>query len=61
VTEELRECPMCGEAMRKHQREVVIRIPGTTEVKKHVVHDWVCTESDYFEEVGLRGDEEPRS
>ena len=30
---------MCGETMRKQQREVVIRIPKTTEVKKNVVTD----------------------
>ena len=50
---------MCGESMRKQQREVVVRIPGTQEAKKHTVNDWVCPECDYYEEAGLRGDEEP--
>lgn len=50
---------MCGESMRKQERETVIRIPGTTEVRRLKTYEWVCLECDYFEEVGLRGDEEP--
>ena len=50
---------MCGEAMRKLQREVVIVIPGTNEEKRQTVTEWVCRECDYFEEAGLMGDEEP--
>lgn len=53
-----RECPMCGETMRRQSRVVVVHIPGTNEVKPHTVDEWVCRECDYFEEVGLRGDEE---
>ncbi len=49
---------MCGEAMRKQERETVLRIPGTTEVKKQIINEWICTECDHFEEAGLRGDEE---
>jgi hypothetical protein len=51
---------MCGESMRPQDRIVVVHIPGTTEVKQHVVVEWVCRECDYFEEAGLRGDEEPK-
>lgn len=49
---------MCGESMRRHDRVVIVRIPGTQEVKQHTVQEWVCRECDYFEEAGLRGDEE---
>ncbi len=49
---------MCGESMRRQARVVSIRIPGTNEVREHQVDEWVCRECDYFEEVGLRGDEE---
>lgn len=49
---------MCGEAMRKQDRETVVRIPGTSEQRTHTVVEWVCLECDYFEEAGLRGDEE---
>jgi uncharacterized protein with PIN domain len=58
VADEFRECPMCGEAMRKQDRETVVRIPGTSEQRTHTVVEWVCLECDYFEEAGLRGDEE---
>lgn len=56
--DETRECPMCGESMRRQQRVTVIAIPGTSEVKEHLFEEWVCRECDYFEETGLRGDEE---
>lgn len=49
---------MCGEGMRRQEREQVIRIPGTTEVKKQIVHEWICMECDHFEEAGSRGDDE---
>ncbi len=45
-----RECPMCGERMRRHQREIVSLIPGTSEAKRRVAFEWVCPECDYFEE-----------
>ena len=49
---------MCGEAMRPVEREVVVRIPGTSEARKHTITEWQCMECDHFEEVGTRGDEE---
>jgi rubredoxin len=58
VPDDYRECPMCGEGMRRQEREQVIRIPGTTEVKKQIVHEWICMECDHFEEAGSRGDDE---
>jgi hypothetical protein len=51
---------MCGESMRRQQRLVVVHIPGTSEVKQHVLEEWVCRECDFFEETGLQGDEERR-
>jgi hypothetical protein len=51
-----KECPMCGEAMRLREREVVTRIPGTTETKAAKYREWVCPECDYFEEAEERAD-----
>jgi rubredoxin len=48
--EEVRECPMCGEKMRREARDTVDLIPGTSEAKKRLVIEWVCPECDYFEE-----------
>jgi uncharacterized protein with PIN domain len=45
-----RECPMCGEQMRRLEREIVDVIPGTSEVKRRKAVEWVCPECDYFEE-----------
>lgn len=47
---EERECPMCGEKMRRHEREVVDLIPGTSEMKRRMAFEWICPECDYFEE-----------
>ena len=41
---------MCGERMRRHQREMIDLVPGTSEVKRRVAFEWVCPECDYFEE-----------
>jgi len=46
----VKECPMCGEFMRLHSREVVTRIPGTSQEVKRTEREWVCPECDYFEE-----------
>jgi predicted RNA-binding Zn-ribbon protein involved in translation (DUF1610 family) len=45
-----RECPMCGEKMRRHEREIVDLVPGTSEVKRRMAFEWNCPECDYFEE-----------
>ncbi len=50
VNEQLRECPMCGETMRREERDVFDLIPGTTELKRRKAFEWVCRECDYFEE-----------
>lgn len=46
-----KECPLCGETMRKIDREEVDRIPGSSEVKRRKTAEWVCAECEHFEEV----------
>jgi ribosomal protein L32 len=45
----MKECPLCGEPMRIHAREIPER-PGT-ESTKRVLREWVCPECDYYEEA----------
>jgi hypothetical protein len=52
---ETRECPLCGESMRRKELELVDLIPGTTEAKRRKVNEWVCPECDYFEEADKEG------
>ena len=47
----VKECPMCGEAMRMRVREITDRVPGTSQTKTTQSREWVCPECDYFEEV----------
>ena len=46
-----RECPMCGETMRLHRREIVDRVPGTSQTRTKTTAEWVCPECDYFEDA----------
>ncbi len=46
-----KECPMCGDAMRLREREVVDRVPGLSQTTVSVYREWVCPECDYFEEA----------
>jgi predicted RNA-binding Zn-ribbon protein involved in translation (DUF1610 family) len=46
----VRDCPMCGEAMRLRDREVTDRIPGLSQTRTSRFREWVCPECDYFEE-----------
>jgi rubredoxin len=55
VTSETRECPLCGETMRRKDYEIVDLIPGTNEAKRRKVSEWVCPECDYFEEIEKEG------
>jgi rubrerythrin len=48
--EPTRECPLCGETMRLHERELSERVPGTSEFKTRKTFEWVCPECDYFED-----------
>ena len=45
-----KECPLCGEMMRRVDREIVDRVPGTSELKQRRISEWVCPECEYFEE-----------
>jgi transposase len=47
-----KECPLCGETMRRANRELKDRVPGTSEQATTLVSEWVCPECDYFEEIG---------
>ena len=51
-----KECPLCGERMRRKDMELVDVIPGTTETKVRKVSEWVCPECDNFEEIEEEGD-----
>ncbi len=46
-----KECPLCGENMRRKDLELVDLVPGTSEAKRRKVSEWVCPECDYFEEI----------
>jgi hypothetical protein len=48
---EPKECPMCGTEMRLRSREQSDHVPGTRELKKRPVKEWICPECDYFEEA----------
>ena len=47
----IKECPMCGETMRLLEREIIDRIPGTSQTKSTKFREWVCPECDYFEDA----------
>jgi C4-type Zn-finger protein len=52
-----RECPQCGEFMRLSTREEVRQIPGTSQILRQPIHEWICPECDYFEEADRDADE----
>ena len=41
---------MCGEFMRLVTKETVTKVPGTSQIVKTQVREWVCPECDYFED-----------
>jgi C4-type Zn-finger protein len=47
----VKECPLCGENMRLHEREVQDRVPGGGQAGSRTLREWVCPECDYFEEA----------
>ena len=53
--EKTRECPLCGENMRRKDMEIVDYVPGTTEAKRRRVSEWVCPECENFEEIEDEG------
>lgn len=46
-----KECPLCGETMRLREREVTVRVPGTSETRASHEREWSCPSCDYFEEA----------
>ena len=47
----IKDCPMCGERMKLRDREVIDRVPGSTQTRTAKYREWVCPECDYFEEA----------
>jgi len=47
----VKDCPQCGEAMRLTERQLVDRVPGTSQTKTTKIREWVCPECDYFEDA----------
>jgi len=45
-----KECPMYGEFMRLVTREIVSRVPGSSQDVTTLVREWICRECDYFED-----------
>jgi hypothetical protein len=52
---ETKECPLCGEKMRRKDMELVDYVPGTSEPKRRKVSEWVCPECENFEEIEDEG------
>ena len=52
---ETKECPLCGEKMRRKDMELVDYVPGTSEPKRRRVSEWVCPECENFEEIEGEG------
>ncbi len=50
-----KECPLCGEQMRRRDYELAEVVPGTSEIKRRNVSEWVCPECDNFEEIEEEG------
>lgn len=51
MSEDTRECPLCGEKMRRVERTVVDRVPGNAQERTSSYFEWVCPDCDYFEEI----------
>jgi acetone carboxylase gamma subunit len=47
----MKECPMCGEVLRLHVREVRETMPGQGQPVVRTLREWICPECDYFEEA----------
>jgi rubredoxin len=48
---ETKECPMCGEQMRRDAHERRDHLPRLARPQPRLAREWVCPECDYFEEV----------
>jgi ssDNA-binding Zn-finger/Zn-ribbon topoisomerase 1 len=47
----VKDCPMCGGALRLRQSETVVHVPGNPTPTRRTVREWVCPECDYYEEA----------
>jgi ssDNA-binding Zn-finger/Zn-ribbon topoisomerase 1 len=47
----VKDCPMCGGALRLRQSETVVHVPGNPTPTQRTVREWVCPECDYYEEA----------
>jgi acetone carboxylase gamma subunit len=43
----MKECPLCGEQMKLHARQVQDRAGSVA----RTLREWICPECDYFEEA----------
>jgi len=48
---ELKDCPMCGETMRRETKARTESLPGGGVLRTRMVREWICPECDYFEEA----------
>lgn len=51
MSDDTRECPLCGETMRRVARTTVDRVPGNAQERTSTYYEWVCPDCDYFEEI----------
>jgi hypothetical protein len=48
---DIKECPLCGEAMQLQVHERSDLVPGTPQATTRIVREWVCPECDNWEEA----------
>jgi hypothetical protein len=48
---DVRDCPLCGAAMRLKQTQQIVHVPGNPQATKRTTAEWICPECDYFEEA----------
>lgn len=51
----MKECPLCGEAMRLSVREIQSLRSGHGQAPVRMIREWICPECDYFEEADSEG------
>jgi predicted RNA-binding Zn-ribbon protein involved in translation (DUF1610 family) len=50
-----KDCPLCGESMVLKESRDIAPVPGNPGAMMRTLHEWICPECDYFEEVGAEG------
>jgi ssDNA-binding Zn-finger/Zn-ribbon topoisomerase 1 len=48
---DVRDCPLCGGAMRLKQTQQIVHVPGNPQETKRTTAEWICPDCDYFEEA----------